>query len=269
MGTILTRKKKDGSPRYTAVIRLKRDGHVYHSETETFGEKANAKSWLRRRESELDAQKGRGESFAKAPTLAELIEWYRVELKKHSSWGRTKEADLKRLGGYPISSKICTKLNASDFISHINFRRDEGAGPATAGNDLIWLRQVLKSGRASKNLSIKLQALDDAGHELRTRKVISKPKKRTRMLTRNEEERLLCYFQRRDERSPIPMSDIMLFALNSARRLDEITQIRWKDLDEKLGVYKLFDLKHPTRKVGNNKTARLLEQGWVLTSIQN
>jgi integrase len=268
MGTILNRKKKDGSTSYTASIRLKRDGLIYHSETETFEEKANAKSWLRRRETELEAQKSRGESFGKAPTLAELIDWYRTELKKHTGWGRTKEADLKRLGGYPISTKICTKLTASDFINHINYRRDEGAGSATAANDLIWLRQVLKSGRASKNLSINLQALDDAGHELRTRKVIAKPKKRARRLTGAEEDRLLGYFKRRDMRSLIPMTDIMLFVLISARRQDEVTQIRWKDLDEKNGIYRLYDLKHPTRKIGNDKSARLINAGWQIINRQ-
>jgi len=52
MATITSRKRKDGA-KYTAQIRLKRNGKVVHTESETFGKKSLAKDWAARRESEL------------------------------------------------------------------------------------------------------------------------------------------------------------------------------------------------------------------------
>lgn len=60
MGTITSRRRKDGTSGYTAQIRLKRAGQVIHSETETFDRKQHAQEWIRRREAELDALKARG-----------------------------------------------------------------------------------------------------------------------------------------------------------------------------------------------------------------
>lgn len=64
-------------------------------------------------------------------------------------WGRTKEADLKRLAGYEIAKKNALRLTTADYIARVETRRRNGAGLATAHNDLIWLRQVLRSARAS------------------------------------------------------------------------------------------------------------------------
>lgn len=33
-----------------------------------------------------------------------------------------------------------------DYIAHVEARRREGAGPATANNDMIWLRGVFRDG---------------------------------------------------------------------------------------------------------------------------
>jgi len=64
-------------------------------------------------------------------------------------WGRTKEADLKRLANYDIARKNVLRLTTADCIGHAAARRCDGAGPATASTDLIWLRQVPRSARAS------------------------------------------------------------------------------------------------------------------------
>ena len=52
MTTITSRKRKDGM-RYAALISIKRNGKVVHSETETFGKKSLTKEWAARCESEL------------------------------------------------------------------------------------------------------------------------------------------------------------------------------------------------------------------------
>lgn len=52
MATITSRKRKDGM-RYTALIRIKRNGKVVHSESETFDKKMLARDWAALRESKL------------------------------------------------------------------------------------------------------------------------------------------------------------------------------------------------------------------------
>jgi integrase len=268
MGTIASRRRKDGSLGYTAQIRLKRDGKVVHSESETFNRRQLAIEWMRRRETELDQQRARGEPVGKGITLDELLDWYGKDIKALASWGRTKEADLKRLRNYDISKKSVLRLTTGDYIAHVEIRRHEGAGPATANNDLIWLRQVLRSGRASLGLPIDLQALDDASHELRTRRVIGKAKERQRRVSLDEENKLLEHFAVRDVRSDIPMSDIIRFALLSARRQEEITRLKWTDLERDKSIAWLDDVKHPRKKVGNRRAFRLLSETWAIIERQ-
>lgn len=268
MGTILSRRRKNGSIGYTAVIRIKRDGKQIHSEAETFDRRQLAVEWMRRREAEFDQQRARGEPIGRVPTLDELLEWYSQEIKEHTPWGRTKEADLKRLRGYDLAKKIATRLTTADYIAHVEARRREGAGAATANNDLIWLRQVLRTARASLGLPLDLQAIDDASHELRMRRVIGKAKERQRRVTPDEESLLLDHFARRDIRAEIPMADIILFALLTARRQEEITRIKWNDLDRDKGIAWLDDVKHPRKKVGNRRAFRMLSATWEIIDRQ-
>jgi hypothetical protein len=49
MGTIMPRRRRDGTIGYTAVIRLKRSGKVILTETQTFDRKPAAATWLKKR----------------------------------------------------------------------------------------------------------------------------------------------------------------------------------------------------------------------------
>ena len=59
MGTIVTRKRTDGSSYYTAQIVIKQQGKV-HRESQTFDRKQAAKAWIVRREEELRKPGGLG-----------------------------------------------------------------------------------------------------------------------------------------------------------------------------------------------------------------
>lgn len=268
MGSILTRRRKNGSLGYTAIVRLKRDGKTVVSESATFDRRQLANEWMRRREAELDQQRARGEPLGKGATLAELLEWYGKDIKELTPWGRTKEADLKRLAGYEIAKKNVLRLTTADYIGHVEARRRDGAGPATANNDLIWLRQVLRSARASLSVPIDLQLLEDASHELRQRRVTGKPRQRQRRVTATEEKTLFDHFAIRDVRAEIPMADIIRFALLTARRQEEITRLRWADLDRDKGIAWLDDVKHPRKKIGNRRAFRLLSEAWEIIDRQ-
>ncbi|HVJ63135.1 MAG TPA: site-specific integrase [Tahibacter sp.] len=268
MGTITARRRKDGSTGYTAQIRIKRDGKIVHTESETFGKKALAVEWLRRREAVLDTRRARGDSLGKQQTVAELIDWYIKEVGPHANWGRTKAYDLKRIKRYAIAQKPCDQLTVQDYLDHANTRREEGAGPATVGNDFVWLGQVFRSARVSLRAVVSNELLDDARHELRKRKVIAKSKRRDRRVSADEERALIEHFEQRAGRGHIPMADIVRFALLTARREEEITRLRWRDLDENNGIAWLDDVKHPTQKRGNRRAFRMLSDAWAIVNRQ-
>lgn len=268
MGTIATRRRRDGSTGYTAQIRLKRDGKLVHSEAETFSTKALAKEWMTRREAELNAQRARGEAVGKRMTVDEMIAWYVQRERADQPWGRTKKADLARLKAGTLADKRVDRLTRPDFIAYIERRRADGAGPATAANDIIWLRQVFRSAQAVLGVPVPMHALDEAAEYLRQHRVIGKPKRRSRRVTADEERAILEHFDRPSARTEIPVGDIVRFALLTARRQEEITRLRWEDLDRKKGVALLRDVKHPTRKLGNDKTFRMLAAAWEILEAQ-
>lgn len=262
------RRRKDGTPGFTASIRLKRNGQVIHSESETFSRKQLAQEWMRRREAELDQLRARGQLNGSKLTLGDLVQWYRDTVGPSAAWGRSKDADLRRIQRYDIAGRPAHTLVSGDYVAHVVQRCKEGAGPATAGNDLVWIGQVLKSARASLNVPVSLDALVDARHELITRRVIAKSRWRDRRVSDAEDELLTKHFSNPDPRAFIPMLDIYQFALATARRQEEITTIRWDDLDRPNGIAWLNDVKHPTQKKGNRLAFRMLESAWQIIERQ-
>lgn len=254
--------------RHTAQIRLKRDGQITHTESQTFGSAAAAKEWLRRREAELDGQRSRGEAVGKRMTVGEMVAWYESRERKDEPWGRTKRADLARLKLGILADKRADRLTAADFIAYIDGRRDQGAGPSTAGNDIIWLRQVFKAITINLRVPAPLPQLEEASAYLWQEGTVGKPKKRERRLKlphgdfKGEEVIILEYMD--DRRGPIPMGEITRFAIATARRDDEITRLLWADIDRANRTALLRDVKHPRKKKGNNKTFRMTEEAWAI-----
>lgn len=268
MGSILARRRANGATSYTASIRLKSEGKLVHRESETFPTKALAKEWLTRREAELAGQRARGENVGTRMTVAQMITWYCGQMAADNPWGRSKSADLTRIGNGALADKRVDRLTQADFIAYTQGRRKEGAGPATASNDLIWLRQVLRAARVALRVPVPIQELDDAAEYLRQNRITAKPNDRDRRPTQAELDKLAGYFSRRDKRAKIPMVDVMWFAIHSARRQEEITRLRWDDLDTKNAVCRLRDVKHPTRKLGNDKTFKLTPEALEVVTRQ-
>jgi len=264
--TIISRKTKDGTLRHTAIVRVKRGGEIIHSESQTFGTKPLAKEWKARRKAELEGQRSRGEAVGKRMTIGEMVTWYESRERPEEPWGRTKKADLLRLKLGALADKRADRMAASDFIDYIDGRRDAGAGPATAGNDVIWLRQVFKSVAANCAGRVPVQGLGDAGGSRRREAPTANPRPRGRRLKaahgdfRGEEAIILEFMDAR--RGDIPMGDIIRFALATARREEEITRLLWADLEPAKRTALLRDVKHPRKKIGNHKHFRMLDAAW-------
>jgi integrase len=247
---------------WRAIVRRKGEPRL----TATFPTKGMAQTWVERTEREIADRRASGDSKADTMTLAALIGWYIGHAGKLSKFGRSKAADLNRLKGYAIADRIASGLRTQDYVRHAEERRRSGAGPATVGNDLVWIRGVLKSARASLGLNASLDALADATAHLRSTRTIAKSKKRERRLRPGEEAALLAYFE--GKVSTVPMADIVRFALATTRRQEEIMRIRWADVDEARGVCRLEDVKHPTMKEGNHREFRILPDALAIIARQ-
>lgn len=261
-GTVPTFQKR--GKKWRAIVRRK----GFADTSKSFQTLGMARTWAERIERDQAQRIAAGKTDADYWTVKQCIEWYMDPEREHEPWGRSKEADLKRLQGYELSDRIASELKSSDYVAHVEKRRRMGAGPATVGNDLIWLRQVLRAARTGKKVPIDLQELDDAAEDLRRRGLVKKSRYRDRRLEPDEERRLLDYFAERDARAKIPMTDIVLFALATARRQAEITELRWKDLDQGKGIAWLDDVKHPRHKKGNRRAFRMLPAGWAIVERQ-
>ncbi|GLK59464.1 hypothetical protein GCM10017624_16210 [Azotobacter vinelandii] len=60
------------------------------------------------------------------------------------------------------------------------------------------------------------------------------------------------------------MLKIVGFALFSTRRQDEITRIRWADVDEKRRAVLVRDMKNPGQKIGNDVWCHLPDEAWAI-----
>ena len=89
LGSITTRKRRDGSQSYRARVRVMREGSVYH-ETKTFDRRPAAAAWIKKREKELARPGALEELNTRAPPLSKAIERYIEEASKKSDARRHK-----------------------------------------------------------------------------------------------------------------------------------------------------------------------------------
>lgn len=265
MGTIVPRKQKDGTTRYRAQIRIKDKGKIIHNESRTFSKEAMAKEWLRRREGELEKPGAIEQAKHKGVTLADLIGRYLKEIVGLGNFGRTKKKHLEQLQGMDIAKEEALKITSQRLVAHVQERRKEGAGPATVGNDLVWIGVVFKYARSAWGVPIDLGVLADARQAARAARLTSRSKRRDRRPTPEELEKLDAWFAkqrfRQDGTTP-PMRLIMWYAIYSCRREEEICQVRREDHDRDSRTYVVRDMKHPEGSEGNDKVALLPPRGW-------
>ena len=178
-------------------------------------------------------------------TLAAAIGRYCTE---YGGWGRSKNADLKRLRDTPLAKRTLVQIRASHLIDHVRARRAAGVGPATAGNDLSWLRVLYKVARPAWGVPVSLGVVDDALLHCREQRLIARADQRDRRPTLEELDALLGWYARSDGRQQIPMGEVLLFALFSARRESEICRLQRADYDPEKKTILVRDMKDPRMK---------------------
>lgn len=257
MGSILERRRADGSIAYLAKIAIMREGVVVLRESRTFDRRPAAKTWLENRERDL-AKPGaleRAVSDQNNPTLAEVIDRYIDESEK--AIGKTKAQVLRTIKGSPLGTKKCSAVDSEALCAYI---RNLDTAPSTRGNYLSHLASVFTVAKPMWKYPLDRQAMDDAQVVLRKMGIIAKSDERDRRPTLDELDKLMEHFGVIAKRraGSIPMQRIIPFAIFSTRRQDEISRIAWADKEP--GRVMVRDMKHPGEKAGNDTWCDLVPE---------
>ncbi|WP_443749500.1 site-specific integrase [Asticcacaulis solisilvae] len=251
MGTIVPRKRKNGTTAYHAQVLIKRDGRIAYRETRTFERKAAASAWIDKTEEALLNPRALDEVRQDDPPLRSVIERYMAESKK--AMGRTKKQVLNTLKDeHEIADMLCSAISSADITS---LATDLGRTrqPATVANYLSHLGAVFAIARAAWRYPLDPAVMKDGHLVAKKLGLTGKGKERDRRPTLAELNIILTHYQARErEVEMLPMTKIVPFAVFSTRRQEEIVSIRWPDLDEDHSRVLIRDMKSPTEKVGNN-----------------
>lgn len=247
MGTIIGRTRKDGSKAFTAQIVIKKDGAIVHREAQTFDRKPAANAWIVKREAEL--KRPGGLERKDDPTLAAVIDRYIAE-SKNAVLG-TKAQVLRTIKNSDLGELKCSDINSQTLVSFAK-ELTQTVEPQTCANYFSHLSNIFTVAKPAWGYPLSRQEFEDAVTVLKKLGLIRKGAERSRRPTLEELNRLMEHFERiRNHRpSSLPMQKIVAFALFSTRRQEEITLLRWKDMDADRILVR--DMKHPGDKKGNN-----------------
>src|ERR1700722_1882196 len=119
---ILARMRGSGV-RYTANIRIKKNGVIVHRESKTFEMRSAAEKWARAREVALEDPTALIRVTHGAPSLAELIRWYIDAFETISKWQRSKQTHLEFLERHSIGESNALLLTTPILVDHVRARR--------------------------------------------------------------------------------------------------------------------------------------------------
>lgn len=257
VGSIIVRKRGDGTVGYSAQILIKRKGVIIHREGKTFDRKAAAQTWMVRREAEL-SQPGAIEALKRAdPPLSEVIDLYLADTRREP--GLTKAQVLRTIKRMPIGEMKCSEIDSAAILE---FAKSLSGQPQTVGNYMAHLASIFAIARPAWNVPLDQQAMLDARVVTKRLGITSKSKSRARRPTLPELALLMDHFgQVRAKRADSnDMQTIVAFAIFSTRRLEEITRILWADLDEARSEILVTNMKHPGEKIGNDVRCTLVPE---------
>lgn len=242
---------------YTAQIRLKKAGVIIHTESKTFDRQQAAVIWLKKRESELAEPGALEKTRMPDPPLAKVIEHYLKEARR--AYGKTKIQVLNTIMQSDLGKMQCSTIRSTDIME---FAQGLGVQPQTVGNYLAHLASVFAVARPAWGYQLDKTAIDDARLVARRLGVTSRSNQRDRRPSIDELDKLLDYFGviQAKRKDAIPMQEVVLFAIFSTRRLEEITRIAWEDLDVARSEIIVRDMKHPGEKIGNDVRVTLPPQ---------
>jgi integrase len=247
MGTIVERKRSDGSTAFTAQIVVKQNGRIVYREAKTLDRKQAAYAWLEKREKELKAPGGfeRKDDVPFRKVIARYLD------ESEGSMGRTKAAYLKKIMESNLGSINCGEMTSDKLVA---FARTLPVKPQTRANYFSHLSPIFAIATPAWKYPLSKQEFENALESMKRLKLIAKSAERDRRPTLAELDRLMEHFAGRRTDSA-PMQKIIAFAIFSTRRQEEITRLEWGDLEDDRILVRA--MKDPKNKQQNNVRCEL------------
>lgn len=264
MGSVMTRKRKNGTTSYTGQIVIWQDKTIVHRENKTFDRMTHAQTWIKRREAEL-AEPGALTALKdprKVATLGHVISHYLTDTK--STVNRNKMSVLLQIKAMPIADMRCDEIGSPDlmeWITELGLTRR----PQTVKTFVSHLSGIFGLARPAWGYQLDERAIHDAVVAARRLGMTAPASERTRRPTLDELNRLMDYFEDREEveKRRAPMTEIVLFAIFSTRRMGEIVRIDKRDLDGPEHIW-VRGMKDPRKAGGRDTLVRLPAEAQVL-----
>lgn len=239
MGTIV---KRGGS--YRAVIRKKGHGTI----TKSFSRAALAKKWIADTEHKLEQK----EIASRNVDVGQLFQRYIDEvllIQREPSKDALKTARLMRKMTAGLGFEDLTGIDLVQWIK----THCKRAKPASVTRYISRIGSVLSLAETVWDYNVPWKEFRKAKAYLSKQGLSGQSKPRTRRLEGDELERIL-----RKVSSKLPMFDIIQFSLLTGLRSNEVTRIKWEDLDRKKRLITIRNRKHPRQRIGNDSTIPLL-----------
>lgn len=239
MATIQKRKLKNGDVSYRAQVRIK--GRP--PETATFKRLTDAKNWAQQTEADIKRGKYFNMAEAKKRTLAEAIDRYFAEVLSHRKNPVNQITYLKwwkkQIGAYTladVTSALIVEQRNALVGSKNRFKRSVGTTTANRyTQSLGHLFNVAQKewGWVSENPVSNITKYKES-------------RGRVRFLSDEERKKLLQSCRNSD--NPY-LYTIVILALSTGARKNEILSLKWKDIDLNRGQIILHETKNGDRRV--------------------
>ena len=213
---------------YQWEARIRKRG--YPTTCKTFETKVDAEAWARQMESEMDRGVFVSRTEAEQYTLSECLDRYIAEYVPRLKSPYHEIKRIRQLQRHPLACRIMATIRSKDIAEFRKDREAQGLKPNTIRLDFAVLSRLFNYARSDWGM----ESLQNPV-ELATKPKIDKG--RERRLENDEEERLL------KAASPI-LRPVILFALATAMRREEIASLQWKNVNLRGRYALLLDTKN-------------------------
>lgn len=255
---------KIGSGNYRALIRKA----GFKTMSATFKRQSDAKKWAAAQELKLESIRHNGRAAPPVgSTFPDFIRKYIEEVGSVKPFGKNKAACLRRLSedfnGVLMSDM--TEMSIGQYVDKRSRDRNENGdviSGVTISVDLSYISTILRWAKRVKHYDVDERAAKEVRAGLKERGFNTRSNEREREATKAELEKIFAEYKEKGGRQEIPMRDIIVFALHSAMRQDEICRIKIDDIDIQARTVIIRDRKHPEKKEGNDQTVPVFEGAW-------
>lgn len=234
---------RDRGDSVQAIVRVKQNGQLIHSESRNFPNRKLAEAWAEPLQAKLKKEGVIPRQRAQL-NLGELMRKHRQALEEVKPLRRALAHEYDMLEGMLGAWKL-DSLTSKRFGDFARERRAAGAGPATVLHNLSTVRSILNAAKPLFGIDVDSTAISEAIAALTRTGHVAKSGQRTRRPTQRELDLLIAEFTRiaPNPSTIIPMATIVQLAVDFPRRLGELCAMLWLDYNE--GVITLRDTKHP------------------------